>query len=182
MTTDMNPKRRSKIARLPKALREELNFMLDQGATYQTIIDWLTSQGHAGFNVNNLFHWKEGGYQDWRLEQQRKEQAKALRDWCSTMAVEHDPTVVASALSTFSAARFHKLLCTLDLSTLGRALQDRPEVCIRYFNSILRSGRISLESARVRHPCCEKREERAPMSEAIGQINKNSSASEGNQA
>jgi hypothetical protein len=156
--------------------------MLDEGATYQAIIDWLASKGHPAFNVNNLFHWKEGGYQDWRLEQQRKEQATALRDWCSAIAVEHGPTVVASALSTFSAARFHRLLCTLDLSALARPLQDHPEVCIRYFNSILRSGRISLESARLHNMCPENHRERVATLEEIRQINKNSSASETNQA
>jgi len=170
MKTALNPKRRSKVARLPKAIREQLNLMLEEGATYRVIIDWLTSKGHPDFNVNNLFHWKEGGYQDWRLEQQRKEETKALRQWCSAMAVENDSAIVTNALSSFSAARFHKLLCTLDLSALTRALQDRPEVCIGYIYSMLRSGRISLESIRAGHVCREKSEELASAIEKIEEI------------
>lgn len=163
----MTPKRRSKIARLPKAIRDEINLMLYEGAAYQTIIDWLASKDHPGFNVNNLFHWNEGGYQDWLQEQERKLEARALRQWSAAIAAERDPTVLAKALSNFTAAKLHRLLCSLDFSALTRQLQDRPEVCIRYFNSILRTGRISLEAARVRHSCRQEKEKRAPTMEEI---------------
>jgi hypothetical protein len=167
MKTDINPKRRSKISRLPKAIREELNLMIEEGASYQEIIDWLASKGHPDFNENNLFKWRQGGYQDWRLDHERKEEAKALRQWSRAIAVEKTPTVLANALSNFTAAKLHRLLCTLDLSVLTKALQERPEVCIRYFNSILRTGRISLESARVRHACREKTDKRAPTQKEV---------------
>ena len=141
--------------------------MLEEGASYQEIIDWLASKGHPDFNENNLFKWRQGGYQDWRLDNERRSEAKALRQWSRAIAVEKTPTVLANALSNFTAAKLHRLLCTLDLSVLTKALQDRPEVCIRYFNSILRTGRISLESARVRHVCREKRDKRAPTQKEL---------------
>ena len=163
----MSPKRRSKIARLPKSIRHELNLMLDEGATYTAIIEWLASKGHPGFNENNLFHWKEGGYQDWLQEQERKEQARALRDWSAALAAKDNPTILANALSNFTAAKLQCLLCTLDFQALARDLQSKPEVCIRYFNSLLRTGRISLEAARVRHLVREEIPKRAPTREEL---------------
>src|SRR5687768_3553228 len=124
---NINPKRRSKISRLPKTIREELNLMLEEGASYPEIIDWLASKGHPDFSENNLFHWRKGGHQDWRLDRERKEEAKALRQWSRAIAVEKEPTVLANALSNFTGAKLHKLLCTLDFSTMAKALQDRPE-------------------------------------------------------
>ena len=170
MKTDISPKRRSKIVHLPKNIQEELNGMLDEGATYHTIIDWLASKGHPDFNENHLFHWRKGGYQDWRQEQERKGEANALRQWASAIADEKDQTVLANALSNFTGAKLHRLLCTLDFDALGRALQDRPEVCIRYFNSILRTGRISLEAARVRHSCRTGKEKRAPTRKEVSDL------------
>ena len=99
-----NSKPKSKIARLPKAIRDELNLMLEEGAEYKTIRKWLVSRGHPDFNDNNLYHWRRGGYQEWRLEEERKHQAEALRRWSSTIALDNDPTLVASALTNFTAA------------------------------------------------------------------------------
>jgi hypothetical protein len=163
----MTPKRRSKIARLPKAIRDEINLMLDEGATYQTVIEWLASRGHPDFSKNNLFHWKNGGYQDWLQEKERKEQARALRSWSAALAAREDPTLLANALSNFAAAKLHRLLCTLDFDALSRELQRRPEICIRYFNSVLRTGRISLEAVRVNHLVREQIQKRAPTDAEI---------------
>src|SRR5687768_2898739 len=125
----MSPKRRSKIARLPKAIRHELNLMLEEGASSKDIRKWLASKGHPNFNDNNVFHWRRGGYQDWRLEEERKYEADALRRWSSTIALGNDPTLLASALTNFTAARLHRLLGSLDLSAIVSRLESRPEVC-----------------------------------------------------
>ena len=140
------PKRRGKIARLPKALREQLNLMLDEGATYREIIEWLDNNGHPGFNQNNLYHWRYGGYQDWREERERAEQAHALRQWASSIAATEGTATLTRAIANFTAARMHGLLCTLDLPRLSEAIQSKPELCVRYFNSLLRTGRIALDA------------------------------------
>jgi len=114
--------------------------------------------------------WKNGGYQDWLRDEQRKQESRALRDWSAAIADKKDPTVLANALSNFSGAKLHLLLCDLDYEAMARELQARPEVCIRYFNSAIRTGRVSLEAARVDHLVHTKNDKRAPTMAEIEDI------------
>ena len=56
-------RRNGKVARLPLALREQINRMLDDGLPYKTIIQEL---GEAGKHLNkdSISNWRLGGYQD----------------------------------------------------------------------------------------------------------------------
>src|SRR5687768_4441132 len=65
----------SKVARLPRQLRELVNRSLDDGLPYQAIIAKLEDNAHLWppnlepFNDNNISNWFEGGYKDWVREQ-----------------------------------------------------------------------------------------------------------------
>ena len=69
--------RNGKIARLPDKLRESTNLLLSDGLTYEAIIAKLGEDGKH-LNYHNLKRWRQGGYQDWRREQQRNEVQKRL--------------------------------------------------------------------------------------------------------
>jgi len=71
--------RRGKIARLPQAVREELNRRLQDGEKGEALLAWLNGhpevkpvlQEHFGGHLmtpNNLSEWRRGGFQDWREE------------------------------------------------------------------------------------------------------------------
>jgi len=79
--------RRGKIARLPVAIRRQLNLRLENGEPGASLLCWLNGlpevqaiqAAHFGGQViteNNLTRWKQGGYKDW-LEEQRALQAAA---------------------------------------------------------------------------------------------------------
>jgi hypothetical protein len=138
-------KRRSKISKLPKTLRLQLNTMLDDGATYDDIIQWLEGQGRPGFNHTNLRHWKNGGYLDWLEEEERRDQDRSLRQWAATLAKGDDPRLLGRALTNFSAARLHRLLATVNLNCMADHLSGSPEYCARFFNALLRTAKMSLE-------------------------------------
>ncbi|HEV2207843.1 MAG TPA: hypothetical protein VG167_03660 [Verrucomicrobiae bacterium] len=72
-----NLRRNGKIARLPKATRDMLNRMLDDGLPARVIIDELGDAG-KGLNAQNLTNWVQGGYQDYLKQQAELERAKAL--------------------------------------------------------------------------------------------------------
>ena len=57
-----------KFARLPKTLRDKINTLIQDGVPYQDIIDSLGEVG-KDLNIVNLSRWKDGGHQDWLLEQ-----------------------------------------------------------------------------------------------------------------
>src|SRR5438445_11701733 len=80
-------RRNGKVARLPVALREQINQMLDDGVPYKAIIEKL---GEAGKHLNedNISNWRLGGYQDYlntlqindRARTQTEAAADVLRD------------------------------------------------------------------------------------------------------
>jgi hypothetical protein len=75
-----------KVAHLPKAIRDKINIMLQDGLTYPLIIQSLGEDG-KDLNTMNLSRWKDSGYQDWLLQQ----------TWLSQTRARQEP---ASALST----------------------------------------------------------------------------------
>ena len=75
--------RKGKIARLPRAIREELNKRLDDNELGIRLLDWLNSlpevqrvlaRDFAARPVNkvNLSAWRSGGFQDWLSRRQAR--------------------------------------------------------------------------------------------------------------
>jgi hypothetical protein len=75
-----------KIARLPGAVRAQLNTRLQDGAEGKQIADWLNSlpevkerltekfEGRP-INEQNLTNWRQGGYKEWLAHQEILAQA-----------------------------------------------------------------------------------------------------------
>jgi hypothetical protein len=94
--------RRSKIARLPSAIREELNRRLLEGQSAPQILPWLnalpeskrviaempTAGGHGitAFDDKNLSVWRQGGYEEWLRHRERIAQTKELAGYSIKLA------------------------------------------------------------------------------------------------
>jgi len=74
----MNTTRKGTVARLPRAIREELNERLADGETGKSLAGWLNSLpevravlaaefGGKAIREQNISEWKQGGYEDWRV-------------------------------------------------------------------------------------------------------------------
>ena len=72
--------RRGKIARLPNAIREQINLRLENGEEGKKIAEWLNTLPEVitllaaefdgqRINDNNLSNWKLGGYREWEEQQ-----------------------------------------------------------------------------------------------------------------
>src|SRR5690349_7441255 len=70
-----------KIARLPKAVREELNRRLEDGEEGKSLVAWLNGYAEVravlkaqydGREINepNLTAWRQGGFLDWQRQQE----------------------------------------------------------------------------------------------------------------
>lgn len=93
--------RKGKIARLPRAIRDELNRRLDDGEQGVRLLEWLNGlpevaevldqdfQGRA-ISKCNLTEWKNGGFVDWRTQQE-------------ILALTHEFTANGSQLGEVSA-------------------------------------------------------------------------------
>ena len=76
--------RNGKIARLPKEVREQLNYRLENGWSGTRLVKWLNElpevrqvlreefHGHP-ISAQNLSQWREGGYLDWLRHQDSRE-------------------------------------------------------------------------------------------------------------
>jgi len=78
-----------KIARLPRAVRDQLNARLRDGEPGQRLLEWLNALPEvqalvptefAGHHIRelNLTEWKEGGYRDWQLRQEELDMVRNL--------------------------------------------------------------------------------------------------------
>jgi hypothetical protein len=85
----MNTTRNGKIARLPLAVREELNRRLENGESGTSLRDWLhalpevqsvlrTEFGGRSINAQNLTEWRQGGYREWLATQEARALAERL--------------------------------------------------------------------------------------------------------
>jgi hypothetical protein len=88
---DGSSARHGKIARLPREIREGLNWHLDQGLAGPRLLHWLNSLPETKrvldehFNgqpisQQNLSQWRLGGYRDWLLQQEARE---AMEDFAA---------------------------------------------------------------------------------------------------
>lgn len=106
--------RTGKIARLPFAIREELNKRLKNGEPASRVLPWLNSlpevQGvlEADFeglvvNDQNLSDWRKGGYQDWLRQTDRHlmrlERTKELAQMSMQLAKANGGTLSEGAAS-----------------------------------------------------------------------------------
>jgi hypothetical protein len=83
--------RNGKIARLPRALRQELNQRLQEGEPGKQLVDWLNSlpkvkalmktrfEGRP-ISESNLSEWKTGGFRSWEADQQAAAAAASLME------------------------------------------------------------------------------------------------------
>jgi hypothetical protein len=85
----MNVTRNGKIARLPRAVRQELNRRLHEGEQGKKLVAWLNALpevqaivaaefGGKPIREQNLSEWKQGGYRDWLAQQEALEVAARL--------------------------------------------------------------------------------------------------------
>ena len=119
-----------KIARLPRAIRNQLNQRLADGEPGQRLLEWLNAlpevqtvlaaefEGRP-INAQNLSDWKQGGYREWVLQQEALELAERLAEDAVELQVEGRPPLT-DTLALWLAARYA-------VATRALAAQDGPE-------------------------------------------------------
>ena len=110
---------RSKIARLPFRIREEVNRMLHDGAEGQTILDYLNTLPEVTDKINaqNLTNWRQSGYQEWLAQYQRVEGTRALGELAVRLAEAGGGNLAAGASAVVAGHILENLqdIKTLDL-------------------------------------------------------------------
>lgn len=126
--------RQGKIARLPAAIRDEVNRRLHDGQTGSQIIPWLHSLpevlrvldelfGEEPITAQNLSEWRQGGYQDWLRQREKVESLKTLSSYAAQLAQAGGSLTDGAAaiaggkildlLESFDEERLEKLVAAL---------------------------------------------------------------------
>jgi hypothetical protein len=133
-----NSRRKGKIARLPKPIRDMINHMLDDGLPYHVIIDELGEAGE-GLNAQNLTNWKQGGYQDYLKIQQTIDQIKAQTEAAIDILKETaglDASKIIEACSQVAAVQLFNALMEHGDSALQKMLIKEPARYISLINTV----------------------------------------------
>lgn len=112
----MNVTRNGKIARLPRAVRQELNRRLHDGEQGKRLVAWLNARAdvravvEAEFGGNpireqNLSEWKQGGYRDWLVQQEALEMAERTHQDAAELATANR-SPLTDALAHLVTARY----------------------------------------------------------------------------
>src|SRR4051812_17800637 len=106
--------RKGKIARLPKKLRDVVNLMIQDGATFEQIKTMLEKHDVFGLAKQNLTNWREGGYQDWLKEQERLEDMRAKREFALEVVRQNEGSKIHEAALQLAASQLYEVITEFD--------------------------------------------------------------------
>ena len=144
-------KRRSKLLGLPSDVLEQVNVMLDEDASYQTIIEFLNTRGVTDIDVHNISRWKAGGFQDWRNEQERLFQQEQLLNWSLNAARNDSPQRLALALLHYGGAKLFDTINQAETASIRDGLHAKPEVLAQYFQALAWMAKEAVQLQRVQN-------------------------------
>src|SRR6266850_631775 len=133
-------RRKGKIARLPKALRDKINSLLDDGASYPAIIKALQSSEPPlpfALSEQNLSRWKDGGYQDYLAAQERLQILRTAQESASDLIQNSDTTKLPEASLQLAASHLFTLLSSLSCTNVA----DDPQSYTKLVTSLCRLNR-----------------------------------------
>jgi hypothetical protein len=140
MKKDLHLRRRNgKVARLPDAIRAELNQMLRDGISYPRITAWLATRGFPGFNAMNLSRWAQGGYDDWLAEREREREHRDRYQWALETAKSNDGVSMSQAALNINVSQFMGAALHIDSRTMAAKLSRRPDKYCTAMNTLFKA-------------------------------------------
>jgi hypothetical protein len=150
--------RTGKIARLPGAIRHELNRRLDNGALGCDLVRWLNAlpevqrvlaERFAGKPItdDNISQWRHGGFQDWLRQEERRVRLREL----DSQYHQLDPAQRARRLHAVTEERL-TLELTEELERLS-SIKNRAERSKQLSRLCQELCRLQHAHSRDRHLC-----------------------------
>ena len=158
--------RTGKIARLPGAVREELNRRLHNGVLGQEIVPWLNELpdvqrvladlfGGRPISEDNLSEWRRGGFQDWLLQEERRVRIDQLARDYENLGLEESARRREAQLQERIALEWmeelERLSTMTDRKERWKRLQRISQEMCRLQRTRLRGSEVALLHARANH-------------------------------
>ena len=138
-------RRRGTIARLPRAARDKVNEMLDDGFAYGEIVEWLAANGHPGVKEDHVREWQGGGFQEWlELDRELSKQEK-LRELSYDIATANEGSKTQEAAIQIAANFLFQVFMKFDPDKLAEALDMDPKKIPTVLNAFSRINRRGSE-------------------------------------
>jgi hypothetical protein len=129
--------RNGKVARLPKAIRDRLNWMMLDSIPYRQIIQDLGPRGRH-LTENCLSTWKTGGHQDFLKELRLLDEYRVRHELTLDLAREDRGIDVFQAANKIAASLICQAVAEVGADTLRQAVQANPLNLLRMLNSLSR--------------------------------------------
>ena len=152
---------KGKIARLPRALRDQVNTMLREGVSYPEIRRKFLEMGHSEFEEisdKNFSNWKAAGHQHWLREQEWREEMQHTRAEAVEFIGDDDAKLEQVTLKTASM-RMYQLFKQFDTLDFSLSVRKNPEAYTRLFSVLPRITREALRYQKYRDACAQARAE-----------------------
>ena len=161
ITSDLRsatPRRRlqGKIASLPKEMRDAINRLLIDGATYSTVAERMAEQG-IDLNQENISNWYQTGFQNYLAELDRVEFQRARYEAATDLLKETDPSKLPQAGLQTAAAQIYDLLGHFAPTVLSQNIADDPDKYTRIVNALSRLARETLSLQKYQDACSRAR-------------------------
>jgi hypothetical protein len=125
------------VARLPKAIRDQLNYMILDGVAYAEIRAKI-GQAMEGITDRHIANWKKYGYQDWVVELQRREGLQSMHEDAMDILHQKSGATIQDAGRTIAGAQLYDLLTSFDRDAFADALVKKPELYLRIIGTLAR--------------------------------------------
>jgi len=143
-------RRNGKVARLDAKLREIVNQMMLDGATYPQIIAELAGRGVPDISEDNLSRWFHGGHKDWLKQQQRLADMKSRQEFALQIVQGNKGGTIHEAASQIAASTLYEAVADFDPALLKDLLATEPENYAKIVTSLARLGEGALKYEKYR--------------------------------
>lgn len=155
--------RNGKIARLPRAIRDELNRRLDEGEPGKRLVEWLNALpevqvvlaadfGGRPVNEQNFSDWKQGGFADWQAYQEARAWVGQLVEQSEDLTSASGSIPLADRAAVPVLIALHKVLQKAETSADDAAQRSGVLGVARQLAQLRRANheaeRVRLERAR----------------------------------
>ena len=149
-------RRKGKVARKPKEIRDRINQMLQDGVPYADIITALGPEG-KDLNEQNLTNWRTGGYQEWLHQRDVIDVQTARNEQCFDLACQQGSKIHQATVQV-AAANLLNLLLNLDPCALRQTLEEEPDKYTRLLNALVRlsDGQLRCEQHQAKQAAAAK--------------------------
>jgi hypothetical protein len=140
------------VARLPKALRDQLNQMMLDAVPYAVIIERLGDPA-SHLKPHHLTEWKKRGHQDWLLHQDWLADRRIRQESAAEMLDDCDSNKVNQGALQLGTLYIYDALRDLRAGGLESKLGGDSAAFARLLNALSRASRETLQLQKYRDVC-----------------------------